>query len=157
MLPCLGLGIVFDLRMPIPRPQEIAVNRTTILINCPWTVVKINAPMLATVGRIVHAVHARAKAADSEPPVLVFRVFAGIPREQPLQLASLRHEIYAALKGSMFPSLVTVQVFPHIGSDTYLRASTGAHLALDAFPFGGCNTVMVGLYSMSGLRLVAPP
>ena len=139
-----GLGIVFDERMPVHRPEESLVeNRSTIYINCPWTVIKINAPFLSTLSRIVYNVHYNAVLGEVPPPHLVFRVFAGLPRESPLQISSLRQEIQAAIRGHLFPDKVTVIVMPHMGSDLYLQTSATAHLALDSYPFGGCNTVMV--------------
>lgn len=48
-----------------------------------------------------------------------------------------------SIKGSVYPHLVTAVVMKAMSPAAYLESAAQAHFALDAFPFGGCNTVMV--------------
>jgi hypothetical protein len=78
-----------------------------------------------------------------EPPSLQFRFYAAMPANSSLNIVVLQAEIQRAIQGTVLPHMVAAVVVPSMGPARYLEHAATAHLALDAFPFGGCNTVMV--------------
>jgi hypothetical protein len=142
------MGIVFDRDMPVPRLSvPLPESAASVLINCPWSPPKVNAEHLSTLARIVETVHQRAVASGTAPVKLHFRFFAPMREEVTpgvlLGAYTLQTEILRSIQGMLFPDTVVVSVESSLSATEYLQAAALGHLALDSFPFGGCNTVMV--------------
>lgn len=136
---------MFDDKMAAVRLRLSPTNWNTLVINCAWSTPKINADALHTLRRIVDGVHRRFSVMSpaAEPPALHFRFYAALNANQSLEIAVLQSEILTSIQGSRFPHLVLATVVPSMSPTLYLTHAANAHLALDAYPFGGCNTVMV--------------
>ncbi len=110
-----GLGIVFDRDMPVARfHKPLPEDRDRLVINCAWSPAKVNAPHLATLARIVDAVHAFHAGVGTPPVVLEFRFFTPVRSEfvpdVALAVASLKRDLVLALRGAVYPA--SVQVMP---------------------------------------------
>jgi hypothetical protein len=136
------LGVVFDSKMAADKLRVTPADRSRLIINCPWSTPKINADSLQVLRRIVDGVFRKYLSVHAPPPHLHFRFSAALGGNQSLALAVLQAEIQSSIQGSVFPHLVSAVVVPASDPGSYLVHAAAAHLALDAFPFGGCNTVM---------------
>jgi hypothetical protein len=156
-----GMGIIFDGQLPLPRVTASAHGTAPsehLIINCAWSGPKVNARHLLTLRRVVDLLHARHSAAGTLPPTLEFRFFTAMIDERiPLSMSvrALERDLLKALSTLRFPGRVAVAVLSSLAIDAYLNISTHAHLALDAYPFGGCNTVMVRRSCVCCCRSVA--
>ena len=143
-----GMGVIFN-PVPFDRPPLDAVDLMktdkALVINCAWTVTKVNAAHLKVLARIVETVQRQ----SHKPRRLHFRFYAGVKANtQPLAMAALQVELARALRLQEYEKgVVTVEVPPGLGYNNYLGSLATGHLALDSFPFGGCNTVMDSLFA----------
>ena len=82
-------------------------------------------------------------------PALEFRFFCnmyGIFVPNSIATYNLRSEVQRTLRSGMTPAdaaTVTVVVNSGLSAQEYMAIASFGHVALDSFPFGGCNTVMV--------------
>ena len=82
-------------------------------------------------------------------PALEFRFFCnmyGVFVPNSIATYNLRSEVQRTLRSGMTPAdaaTVTVVVNSGLSAQEYMAIASFGHVALDSFPFGGCNTVMV--------------
>ena len=144
------MGIIFDPHLPIPRQAlPLPDDRSVFIINCVWSPPKVNAHHLAVLARIIDGVHMYNKGIGVAPPKLQFRFFTPMRQEfvpdVMLGIASLRRDLQYGLRGTLYADSVEVVMHTTSAAAQYLSEAAAGHLALDSFPFGGCNTVMVRL------------
>ncbi|HVS73622.1 MAG TPA: hypothetical protein VHQ47_20535 [Phycisphaerae bacterium] len=101
-----------------------------ILINCSWSAQKITAPFLHTLQKLF---------APITRPITLNLFLGPSARHAFDQLLLTRH-----LQRSL-PAL-HINAFGPTPYPDYMRLSESAHLALDSYPFGGCNTVSDSLF-----------
>jgi len=128
-----GMGCVHN-APPFPRPALAAARRLSpgdrLLINCPAFGQKLNVPFLRTLARVVR---------EAARPVRI-RFFVGGAATVGNDYLPLREHL-AALLGAE-----AVEVPLELPYDQYLSKLSEGALALDAFPFGGGNTVTDSLF-----------
>ncbi len=122
-----GCGAIHQL------PQYEAVGRTKtcseFILNCPWSSQKVNHAF----GRML------AQLVERSQKKLRLRLFIGSATRQ-LNLVPFARELSALLKGAV------VEVLPNLGYHDYMRLLEEGDLGLDAYHFGGCNTMADSLY-----------
>lgn len=101
-----------------------------IVVNCPWTPQKISYELLS----------ALREAADRTQRKVVFRVFAGSALEDTGGLQAFMRELTEVLGPD------GVQVARKIPADVYMAEMEKGDFSLDAYPFGGYNTIIDSLY-----------
>ncbi len=116
---------------PFPRPAAAAEPPADlIVINCAWTGPKINFPFLKSIAGLIN---------DCRRP-LRLRIFEGGTTLHKNDFIPFLDAISALLPPGKF------QVVVNLPYDQYMAELQKAHFALDAFPFGGCNTIADSLY-----------
>lgn len=144
-----GMGVVFDGALdPKPLPDTRPRSAHQLIVNCPWPAAKINAHEVAVVAAIIRQFRAADVALAQQTGVyrtLRLQFFPNIYGKKLLDIAALKRQLEQEL-GTFragVPGFVEVDVFPTLAREKFIAQSSIAHLALDAFPFGGCLTVLV--------------
>ncbi len=123
-----GLGVVHN----VPRYAPTGATRDAgpLLINCSWTAQKINHSLLEVLARIVAGARRD----------IMFQFFPGH--------ALRRHAGYLSFVRRLRSMLgeTRVEVSPPLPYEGYMRAIEQCDFAIDAFHYGGCNTVADCLY-----------
>ncbi len=122
-----GCGVIHQL----PRYEPARRNKSCpeFVLNCPWSSQKVNHAFGQMLGRIVE--RSRKK--------LRFRLFIGSATRQ-LHLVPFMRELSALLKGAV------VEILPNLGYQEYMKLLEEGDLGLDAYHFGGCNTMADSLF-----------
>lgn len=105
------------------RHPKLATDR--VIINCPWSSQKVNYEMLLTMKKIKE---------QARNPV-EFRIFPGG--------SSGRFNGHVAFTSAVEDVLgrESVKVYPGLDYETYMATMEEGHLTIEAYPFGGSNTV----------------
>jgi hypothetical protein len=150
-----GMGIVLDPDLdavPFRNATRVLSSDQLVTISCPWPAPKIHFDELMVVSKIVRefvtwqsAMIGRWQHGRPVGAVIRLLFFTNIDPRLVLELNSVRNHIISALTRENYAlkSSVDVVVFPTLHRQVFLETSASAHLALDAFPFGGCLTVLV--------------
>ena len=101
-----------------------------VVANCPWTPQKISYELLS----------ALREAADRSRRKVLFRIFAGTALEDTGGLQAFMRELTEVLGPD------AVQVARKIPADPYMAEMEKGDFSLDAYPFGGYNTIIDSLY-----------
>jgi hypothetical protein len=136
------MGIVFDPELdPVPfrDPNRILSVDPSVTISCPWPAPKINFDELVVVSKILSKVVMR----QAQAVRVLF--FTNIDPRLVLEIEAVRRNVLTALTNGnpVLRAAIEVVVYPTLHRHEFLEQSATAHLALDAFPFGGCLTVLV--------------
>lgn len=123
-----GSGAIHNL--PICEPTGKTKSRDEILIACPWTPQKTNAPMIHTLRSIVDR---------AEKPV-VLRFFPGHPLTFFNNYLPFAQDIERTLGAGR------VEVLQSCPYPKYLELLEECDICIDSFPFGGCNTIADALW-----------
>jgi hypothetical protein len=123
-----GMGVVHEKPTYMPRGRER--KDAQVIVNCAWTSQKMHHRLLATVRRMVEG---------SEGQVLL-RIFPGGSTKQSNDYIPLARELERAL------GQVRFELMPRLSYELYMRLMEEGDFTLDAFHFGGCNTVSDSLY-----------
>ena len=115
---------------PAYQLRGVAKRTDRIMINCPWQTHKINHPLLLTLGRLV-------KSCARE---VCFRIFIGDGTSTYNDYPAFYADIKSHLGTGNF-ELITDTPY-----DNYMALLEQGHLSLDAWHFGGCNTVSDSLF-----------
>lgn len=147
-----GMGIVFDDRMRLSKPAELApLSRNAVYINCPWSPPKISPEALDALAHITQGVCVVSAASGGVLPQLVFRLYTGAAPGQVLQLTALQRRVHShitkwadCLHGVWGPvAPFVVEVVGGLPVPEYLARAGQGHFMLDMFPYAGCLTVLV--------------
>ena len=101
-----------------------------VVVNCPWTQQKINYELLS----------ALREAADRSRRKVLFRIFASTMLEDTGGLQAFMRELTGILGSD------GVQVARRLSPDAYMGEMEKGDFSLDAYPFGGYNTIVDSLY-----------
>ena len=134
--------------LPVLQPPAAqSATRGLVVVNCAWTTPKINAAALAVLARVasdVYHVWRRQHAGIDDPlPLLNFRFY---PSTTPSILRSselMRQRIYNVIARGLPEGFVAITLQMVLPPTEYLSSLASGTLALDAIPFGGCNTIVV--------------
>ena len=156
-----GMGVVFDSTLdPVPPATGITnkffeLDMGVVRISLPWPAAKTNALALARLRAVVVGL---AVASSCRRQRVELHFFSNIHGIKSLELAALKKRIEVELQvGRRGPSEdasmtradsdsgVAVIVHPTLPRDEFIAKSQLCHLALDAYPFGGCLTVLVSV------------
>lgn len=123
-----GLGVVHN----VPRYTPTGATRAgdALLINCSWTAQKINHALLDVLARIV----------EGSRREIVFQFFPGHALRRYAGYLAFVRQLRSCLGDSR------VDVSPPLPYEDYMRAIEQCDLAIDAYHYGGCNTVADCLY-----------
>lgn len=117
--------------LPPREPAGLPLPDGPLRINCSWSMQKINYPMVGLLQRIL---------ARSDRPIR-FQLFAsGKLMLQGTQFAVLYHDLVDALGEK------NVLPYCQMPYEVYMKSMGLGAFALDAYPFGGYNTVLDSLY-----------
>ncbi|WP_448534692.1 O-linked N-acetylglucosamine transferase family protein [Parathermosynechococcus lividus] len=125
LIPGLGLSCV----RPQYQPQYLIPSKEPLIINCSWYFQKINYPLLCLLKEIL----------ELSNQLVVFQFFAGYGVAQVNNFLPFVADLQAIL-GAKHVRVVP----PHPYADYMALMEEGA-FALDAYPFGGGNTVVDAL------------
>ncbi len=122
-------GIGMSAKRIAPPRHGAPKPSVPVVINCPWSAPKANYEMLLRLRHIRET---------ARRPV-VFQFFPG---------AGLRNTGYPLFAREIATIVgdVCVRIFPLLTPARYLEEIERGHLAIDAFPFGGINTLVDSLY-----------
>jgi hypothetical protein len=124
-----GMGCTH--RMPqVARGGAGEPTGETVVINCPWAAQKINHRFLQTIGALL-------KRCRRPVRLQIFESGAALYRNDFLPF---QDALAAMLPAGSF------EVVVNLPYEQYMARLRQGHLALDAFHFGGCNTVSDALY-----------
>lgn len=123
-----GMGVVHEKPTYVPQGRQRHDGR--ILINCAWTSQKMHHRLLATVQRIL----------DGFGDTVLLRIFPGGSTKHANDHIPLKRELERALGAGRF------ELMPRLSYPEYMRLLEEGDFTLDAFHFGGCNTVSDSLY-----------
>nr|VFJ43982.1 MAG: hypothetical protein BECKDK2373C_GA0170839_10074 [Candidatus Kentron sp. DK] len=128
-----GYGIVhnriaYRRRRHLPEYQPTGGER--LIINCPWYSQKSNHEMLLLLDRL----------AREAGRALLFRFYPGGSCARLNGFIPFVRDVEKVLGGDDFI------VYPSLDYDTYMGLMEEGALTIDAFPFGGCNTVADSLH-----------
>ncbi len=123
-----GLGITNT--RPQYQPKGLVPNNEPLIINCSWYSQKANFPMLTVLKKI----------AETAKSPIIFRLFSGSGLGQQNNYLPFLHSVHRLIDPAM------VQVIPPQPYETYMALMEQGDFCLDAFHFGGCNTVIDALY-----------
>ena len=101
-----------------------------VIVNCPWTPQKISYELLSDLRQ----------AADRSKRKVIYRIFASTTLDDTGGLQAFMRELTAVLGADR------VQVARKIPADLYMSELEKGDFALDAYPFGGYNTIIDALY-----------
>lgn len=140
-----GLGIVFS---PMPSMTRYVPDQKGdfFAINCAWTTPKINADAVRSLAEIaarLHGVWSAATPPGLPLPKLVIRLFPSTTPKLALAAEVMRQQVHKTVRGSFPPEWLVVTIHLSMTPEQYLSELSRSHLALDAYPYGGCNTIMV--------------
>lgn len=123
-----GMGVVHE--KPTYAPQGRRRTDGAVVINCPWTIQKVNHRLLRALGRMLEAA----------PQAVRLRIFAGG--------TTLGHGDHVPAWRKLAQTLGAhrFELLGDLPYDTYMRLMEQGDFTLDAFHFGGCNTVSDSLY-----------
>lgn len=126
-LPGLGIQSIYPKYTRKYPPK----NSNIFIINCAWTGMKVNNPLISSLRRILDKV---------SKPVL-FRFFPSLPVQRYNGFLAWRMDVEEILGAEH------VEVFPHLNDyDFYMSKLEEADMGMDCYPFGGFNTVIDQLY-----------
>jgi hypothetical protein len=115
---------------PNYEPQNIKKQREELIVFCTWSGPKINYPMLVNLKEI---------AQKANKPVL-FRFFTVGDLDRWNSFAPTVKEIASILGEN------NIEVLPNKSYKKYMALIEESDISLDAYPFGGCNTIVDALY-----------
>jgi hypothetical protein len=118
-----GMGVVHN--RPNYQPRGAGPAADGIVINGPWTCVKINAPLLGLLKRILERAERK----------ITFRLFTARTSYADNGHLPLLRELQAQLGAKH------VELLHGLSYDDYLARMEHGHFTLDSYPFGGCNTI----------------
>ena len=128
LIPGIGVHPVRPSWAP-PEPPVLPACTETIVVNCPWTNMKVNHPL----------VQALRAAAEKAPRPVRFQFFPSWPVTRNAGyipfLVDLQHQLG--------PERVTVH--RDVPPPEYLKLMARGHCSADAYPFGGYNTIVDSL------------
>lgn len=122
-----GCGAIHEI--PDYEPAGKTKTCPEFVLNCPWSSQKVNHDFCQMLARIV----------ERSQKKLRLRVFIGSATKQ-LNLVPFVRELSAQLKGAV------VEVLPNLNYPSYMGLLEEGNLGIDAFHFGGCNTMADSLY-----------
>ena len=123
-----GIGVA-----PVHPTYEPAGNyrpNDPLIANCPWPPHKINYELLSVLRQ----------AADRSERKVIFRIFAGTALEDTGGLQAFMRELTEVLGPD------SVQVARKVTPDVYMGEIEKGDFSLDAYPYGGYNTVIDSLH-----------
>jgi hypothetical protein len=122
-----GCGVIHQL--PAYEPVGRTKRCPEFVLNCPWSSQKVNHAFCGMLAQIV----------ERSQKKLRLRLFIG-SATRGLNLVHFARELSALLKGAV------VEILPNRGYQDYMALLEEGDLGLDAYHFGGCNTVGDSLY-----------
>jgi hypothetical protein len=123
-----GCGAVHN--RPLYEPVGGRNSAAEFVLNCPWTAQKMNARFCQTLRELVRR---------AQKP-LRFRVFAGSSLNRHADFVPFARDLAAMLAPA------TVEVVPGRPYKEYMAMMEEGDLTIDAYHFGGCNTVADSLH-----------
>jgi len=127
LLPGLGIQSIY----PNYTRKYPLKNSDIFIINCPWTGMKVNNPLISSLRRIV----------DKAPKHVVFRFFPSLAAERHNGLLAWQKDVEEIL------GVDHTEVFPHFHNyNLYMAKLEEGDMSMDCYPFGGFNTVIDQLY-----------
>jgi hypothetical protein len=123
-----GMGVVHEKPTYVPTGRQR--RDKAVVINCPWTIQKINHRLLAALARMVQGVQETVR----------FRIYAGGTTMGQSDHLPLWRELAKVLRPDRF------ELLGDLSYELYMRLMEEGDFTLDAFHFGGCNTVSDSLY-----------
>ena len=122
-----GCGVI----NPLPEYEPVGRSKTgpEFILNCPWSSQKVNHAFCRLLAQIV----------ERSEKKLRLRLFVG-SMTRTLNLVPFVRELSALL-----PKAV-VEVLPNLNYANYMACMEEGDLSLDAYHFGGCNTMADSLY-----------
>ena len=122
-----GCGVIHN--QPLYRPRGRTKSVPELVLNCPWTPQKVNYRFCRLLQRVI----------DAAQKPLRFRLFSG-GLQRCFGFVAFARELQAALRGAV---LEFVGNRPYAG---YMELMEEGDAAIDAFHFGGCNTIADTLF-----------
>ncbi len=123
-----GCGSINEIPAHTPTGKEKAIPE--FVLNCPWSGQKINARLISLLREVVRR---------CEKP-LCYRIFVGT--------SLLRHAAYLPFVREITKQLAPakVEVLPKLHYGAYMALMEEGDLSIDAFHYGGCNTMTDSLF-----------
>jgi hypothetical protein len=122
-----GCGVIPQ--VPEYDPAGRSKSCPEFVLNCPWSPQKVNHAFCRVLAQIV----------ERSQKKLRLRLFVG-NMTRGLNLVPFVRELSALLKGAV------IEVLPNLSYHDYMALMEEGDLSLDAYPFGGCNTMADSLY-----------
>jgi len=116
-----------------------------MVVALAWTVVKMNADHLRTIGDALR-VAAESRNGTQSSMCVIIRVFPGMKREEQLSLRSLAFDVAAGIGLSSIPG-AKLEIVPGMDYVRYRAKLAESAFAIDSYPFSGCNSMHDLLYS----------
>lgn len=126
LLPGMGAHPV----LPTYERTGAAHGRDEVIVNCPWSPMKLNAPLLADLRAVAEGCRRRVR----------FRFFPGWVPHRDAAFLPLVRDVETQIGADH------VEVMGNLTPDAYMAAMEEGDLSIDSFPFGGYNTITDALH-----------
>lgn len=127
VLPDIGMIPVWPTKSYAPKPEN---DSKTILINCPWTLMKINADLVGLLREII----------DECAQSVCFRFFTDLGITDQVSHCVYKRDLMEILGESNF------ELYGLTNYRTFLSEMAKGDMTIIPYPFGGFNTVIDSLY-----------
>ena len=126
LIPGLGADPVW----PDYQAQHPANETDEVVVNCPWTPMKINHPLLVALREVIRRGGRK----------VVFQFFPGTGVARLSAFVPFCRDLESVLGAGH------VRVVPRCARNQYMQQMETADLSADSYPFGGYNTIVDSLY-----------